>query len=319
MQKADGFDKNIRVKQPAGSDLAAGCGLPAPTICWPEFVKGESEDEAVITHYTSRQQVDWHDHPFYEIVLVNQGSCVHYFRETSEVLIPGDCFLIPLHEKHAYAIPGETEIINCLFMKRTLDHIWADWQDCPEINLLFEPGGNWQILHLSPDRLAYIRMLLRQIEDHSESDETGLICRVRQHSFVLLLLELAGQYARLHHQRLGSVNSDIQLPDAGRTLIGRMLAYMQGNYQQPMTVKQLAEQVHLSEGHCRRLFVRYTGYSPIAFLNRLRLQYALQLLEKGDRSIAEVADRAGFTDAGYFARLFRRQMHGAPRDFLGRS
>lgn len=55
--------------------------------------------------------------------------------------------------------------------------------------------------------------------------------------------------------------------------------------------------------------------SPSAYLQRLRLQEALKLLEDPTRSIQEVALASGYRDANYFAKVFRRATGESPRAF----
>ncbi|HJD32355.1 MAG TPA: helix-turn-helix transcriptional regulator, partial [Candidatus Eisenbergiella stercorigallinarum] len=57
---------------------------------------------------------------------------------------------------------------------------------------------------------------------------------------------------------------------------------------------------------------RETGITPGVYLNRLVLDRACLLLLSGEMSIAEVAERLGFSDQFYFTKYFRRQMDMTP-------
>ncbi|HBP38583.1 MAG TPA: hypothetical protein DD640_07560 [Clostridiales bacterium] len=306
---------------------------PSELLAWPvEPRSSRLSGRLGVLDYNVRQQVSVHAHPFYELVLINRGSCMHQFRGREEVLIPGDFFLIPLYEPHAYSIYDETEIINCLFQPSVLNSSQTEPEQKtvqkPAIERMLDPGPSWRVVHLPPGQLAYVHSLLQQISSGVRSGEgplnpADLDDSVCYHCLYLLLLELArhSEKTLLHDnsQRSAPVSPGIfSSSDDGRLVIGTLLAFMQTHLRQPMTLQQLANQVHLSEGHCRRLFVRYTGYSPMAFLNRLRLNQALSLLEKGDQTVREVAEQVGFPDPGYFTRRFRRQMQAVPRDFLPR-
>lgn len=296
-----------------------------------------------VSIYNSRQKVDWHFHDFYELVLVNRGSCIHQFRDRQDVLIPGDCFLVPLREAHAYAIAHETEIINCLFQPDVIDGS-EDFPDLrPSAARLLNPGSEWRIYHLTVRQQAYIRLLLQQIAartgldselafapEHVEvnSDQAGqnkqaisaVYDQIGRHSLALLLFELV----RMNQQaepgaKVCLSGSRIYGSDHGRQVVSCLLAYMRLHLREPITIRQLADQVHLSEGHCRRLFARYTGSAPKSFLNRLRLDEALFLLEKGNMTVREIADQVGFPDPGYFTRYFKKQLHATPGDYIRQS
>ena len=46
--------------------------------------------------------VDMHRHDYYELMVVNYGSCRHMFHGVETLLIPGDAVFIPRHEAHGY-------------------------------------------------------------------------------------------------------------------------------------------------------------------------------------------------------------------------
>ncbi len=63
-----------------------------------------------------------HQHEFYEMVLILRGSCRHFYRENYIPLIPGDLFLIPPHQPHAYCFCDTIEMCNCQFCREILDY-----------------------------------------------------------------------------------------------------------------------------------------------------------------------------------------------------
>ena len=58
-----------------------------------------------------------------------------------------------------------------------------------------------------------------------------------------------------------------------------------------------------------------TGLTPLAYLNRARIENAKELLLKTSLSIAEIAEMVGFSGQNYFGRLFRRQVGLSPTEF----
>jgi len=92
-----------------------------------------------------------------------------------------------------------------------------------------------------------------------------------------------------------------------------VVAYMNTHYHQPITPAALAASAALSERHFNRLFRQQTGYSPMDFLSRLRLQHALyQLSMLSDLPIATIAVRCGFKFPESFYRLNTRLLHESP-------
>lgn len=97
--------------------------------------------------------------------------------------------------------------------------------------------------------------------------------------------------------------------------ISRAIAHLHRSYSQPVSVNEMAAHAHLSSSRFRRLFHQRTGFSPLEYLTRLRLNHASQLMAETALSIAEIARAVGYEDPLYFSRLFRRKMGVSPTEF----
>lgn len=105
---------------------------------------------------------------------------------------------------------------------------------------------------------------------------------------------------------------------AGRSAEERVAAsasWMQAHLTQSIQLDELAELAALSVPHYCALFKRQTGFAPIDWLIRLRIQRACQLLDTTQENVAEIGRRAGFADPYYFTRCFRRIMGAPPREY----
>ncbi|MCB9351382.1 MAG: helix-turn-helix transcriptional regulator [Lewinellaceae bacterium] len=59
-----------------------------------------------------------------------------------------------------------------------------------------------------------------------------------------------------------------------------------------------------------------TGKTPSQFIRSYRLQKGLELLQKGELNISEIAYDVGFTDPSYFSRVFQKEFGKSPSDFI---
>ena len=82
-----------------------------------------------------------------------------------------------------------------------------------------------------------------------------------------------------------------------------------------LRVDEVAHFLRITPNHLLKLFRRETGMSTREYLFLRRLRCAEELLLSTRLSIAEVAERSGFSEANYFARLFRRRHGCTPREF----
>jgi transcriptional regulator GlxA family with amidase domain len=90
---------------------------------------------------------------------------------------------------------------------------------------------------------------------------------------------------------------------------------MKNRLAEPLRLAELANHSGLSVPHYTVLFRRQTGFSPIDWFIRLRVQWACELLDTCQLSVGEIARQTGFSDLRYFTRRFRRVMGLPPRKY----
>jgi AraC-like DNA-binding protein len=90
------------------------------------------------------------------------------------------------------------------------------------------------------------------------------------------------------------------------------LALLREAPEKSWTVEQMAHEAGLSVPHFTDLCRRQTGMPPLAYLIRLRLQRAMDLLQQGHCNVVEAARAVGYDDAFYFSRLFRKHLGMPP-------
>lgn len=98
----------------------------------------------------------------------------------------------------------------------------------------------------------------------------------------------------------------------------QVLTFINTHYTEPISSGLLSRQFSYSEAYFCRLFKRMTGLTLSEYLRILRLEYAQQLLKQPQLSVADIADRCGFTDTAYFCHCFRRQFSQTPTSFRQR-
>jgi len=94
--------------------------------------------------------------------------------------------------------------------------------------------------------------------------------------------------------------------------IDQAVNWIREHFREKITVSQLASHVHLSERQLHRRFVETFGFSPQAFILKVRLQAACELLQHGDHRIGEVARESGFSDQTALGLRFRQHMGMTP-------
>jgi transcriptional regulator GlxA family with amidase domain len=91
--------------------------------------------------------------------------------------------------------------------------------------------------------------------------------------------------------------------------------YMEENYQQEITVQQVAEKSHMSRRNFIRRFKKATQNTPLQYLQRIKVEAAKKALEKNRQNITSLMYDVGYNDAKSFRSMFKRITGLTPRDY----
>lgn len=136
-------------------------------------------------------------------------------------------------------------------------------------------------------------------------------------------IEIAMQCARINlidwhsigQQPFARLARTRQVDDA---VIARCQTWIAEHYEQPAPVAAMLRLSGLAERSFKRRFQQATGMSPLEYVHTLRLEEAKQLLEATEDSIESIAGQVGYEDAGFFGRLFKRQVSLSPAQYRKR-
>ncbi|QZY53770.1 AraC family transcriptional regulator [Crassaminicella profunda] len=91
--------------------------------------------------------------------------------------------------------------------------------------------------------------------------------------------------------------------------------YIDINYSKKIATSDLSNILHISTYHFCRIFKQMTGKTTTDYINGIRLEKAVEYLNKGELNITEIASRCGFDSINYFSRLFKKHYNVSPTHF----
>ena len=128
---------------------------------------------------------------------------------------------------------------------------------------------------------------------------------------VLALMELLFSQRRkiLRAEQEGVLSSLVP-----RETADRISDYFRNNFHKPISLKSVAAEFGMSEETIRRIFHRsYGDITPGRLISRLRMQFAVEMLEHTEEPISRIAEKCGYTDPFVFSRAFKRQTGTSPQ------
>lgn len=125
-------------------------------------------------------------------------------------------------------------------------------------------------------------------------------------------------FAAKVRERFASLQKYAVAAGSHSPFVVRAIQYIENHYQEPITLESAAEAIGISAGHLTRLMSDELKKGFARTLIDYRLQKAKEMLKKPNVSVRDVSRLCGYSDANYFARLFRRMTGVSPSKYSAR-
>ena len=250
----------------------------------------------------------WHYHPEFELTLTLNAHGQRYIGDHLDNFTDQDLVLVGPDQPHTWSAS-----------QRFDDHqpmlaivIWftADWLHrlsgvLPELQVLhaFFAKANRGLV-FSDTVKPKVVPLMRSLAQLSEEAQIPVLLQI--------LIELTKDTLA---SPLASESVPIITDAGGRNRLNKMLDMLHAQFQSPPSIAELAKATALSVGAFHRFFKRHTGCTVLAYIARLRLGHACQLLIQTDKPIALIANLSGYESLAHFNRQFKAIKGMTPSQF----
>jgi len=228
--------------------------------------------------------------PYLMIHTVKRGRGVFYWGRRSWSLGAGDAFVIFPEEKHLYRADG--------------DDPWHYFWMALDGDLVPYLNDRWISQDkpvLRTDRIDEIYRLHQSLAGERRGESVGW--EMEQYAGVYrILAELLSH----HINRRAIPSSDVR-PDHVKT----MRIFIDTYFQAPISVKDVASNVHLERTYASRLFKEGMGSGIAVYIRTLRLEKSREFLEEGF-TVKQAAYSAGFQIYENFLKLFKKNYGVTP-------
>lgn len=249
----------------------------------------------------------WHWHPQIELTLVLAGE-IRY----------------KVNDRQYHLRAGEGLFCNCNALHRGES---IAGQDCTYLSVTFLP----RVLYGEKSSAMYTKYVRNLCSDSActsihippEADWQKQILTSLQNIYNLqqketqtreleIQIELLNIWLELYKNWPGAGKLQEKTADPNQERIRILLRYIQEHYSEKLTLEDLAAQIHICKNECCRMFKRYMQETLFSYLMAYRVSQSLVLLTESDMEITEIAENCGFSNPGYYTRVFKRYKEMTP-------
>ena len=250
----------------------------------------------------------WHWHPEIEITYVQKGTMCYKVNHMVYHLKEGDIVFNNSGALHSGTMENQKD---CAYIPVTFDSrlIYGFFQSTVNSKYV-DPVIQDSMLpaicidQSEPWHKPFREYLLRIIDlDEKKPDFYELDITICLQSMWRLLLE------HITYEPQASRENSLEYDR-----IKKILSYIEENYQNKITLNDIAGHIHLCESECTRLFKRHMNTTLFAFLQEYRIERSLEFLQDA-QPVSAVADKAGFSDPNYYSKVFAKIKGCSPREY----
>lgn len=276
-----------------------------------ELKKHGSDEFPVLVSYERLSKYEsgsflWHWHPEIEVTFVQSGEMIYKVNQCTFHLKAGDVLI------------GNTNVLHAGFMYQQ--------RDCSYVPITFDPKLLYGFRQSVVCR-KYVEPFLQDFSIpaiHMDGTCAWHEEVIRDVKAIIDLSEEKGDFYEMdmisHLQALWRKILAHKCPVVSYTARDKMeherikeiLNYLEKNYMNHISLKDISEHIHLCESECSRLFKRNMNVSLFVFLQEYRIERSLELLGDDSLSITEVAVGSGFSDSNYYSKVFAKMKGCSP-------
>lgn len=119
-------------------------------------------------------------------------------------------------------------------------------------------------------------------------------------------IEISSKISQFIHLLLSGSAWTPSITNNGKELTKQVIAFIEKNYKNPVSITDISKQLYLSTAHMIRVFKAKTGYSPYEYLNRYRILIACELLKFTNMPIQQISAQVGFKNTSNFISNFKK-------------
>lgn len=239
---------------------------------------------------TKDKKMEMHTHDFVEIEYVLFGSGIQIINGKEYNVSRGDLIFLKKGDCHTYKTESRLEILNIVFYYSVFDEM------CNILHTYTPDISFPTITHISGTDMIYIEDLLLNAEKEFLNEKRGYY-HILKSTLTTLLIYLW----RITSEPQSKANYKLTI----------IMEYIDTNYSS-INIHDVADHFGYSDDYFSSLFKKSFGVSFVEYVNKKRMNQAVELLVTTDMTVEAICETVGFKDKKHFYNIFKRYVGTTP-------
>ena len=282
-------------------------------VSFEKIKRKEDQSFSIGIFQDNLEKCTWHYHDNFEISFITEGSGKRIVADSIEEFQPGDLVLIGRNIPHVWLVDKESvsptnRKLEMVFLQFTSDVL------CTEILALPEFRYIAKTLTLSERGIRITGQTLNEV-----SEIMLQLPYIENFDRMLLFYKLMDIIGRSNTNFPLTSKEYINMRFSNKNKrIAAIHEYLMNNYREEIDLKKLAVLVNMAEGSLCRFFKMHIGITIFEYLNKLKIEFACNLLMDKNLSIMDVGFDSGFNNMSHFNKQFKKITGLSPKDYRQR-
>ena len=110
----------------------------------------------------------------------------------------------------------------------------------------------------------------------------------------------------------------VEIPFEKNSNFQKVLEYVNEHFMENISLSKISDQFGYNETYFCRLFRKETGFTFTKYIQTMRMEYALKLLEEGKEEVRHIAWKCGYSDVSYFSNCFKKYFGFRPTALINK-
>lgn len=248
--------------------------------------------------------IDTHWHEHLQFFYFTRGKALLRCNCKQIEIIAGDLAIINSNELHYHE--SLCDDLFCYIIRVDLTFLFSNQIDSCQTKFMTPLSQNLILFNNLVRNDEKVTNCINKIITEYFSKDIGYELAIKSYIYELIVFLIRKHINKIYTQK------EFASRIINLKRFNKLIKYIEDNYTEQLTIETLASIANMSSYHFCRLFKQTTGKSAIDYINSLRIEKAVLLLQQGDYNITEIALACGFNDTNYFSRLFKKYKNLSP-------